>query len=175
MVWVRSGVAAGGAYVVEFDAGPDVAWSLPPDAAVRYTLAVMRVANTADHETAVVRLTTGRLGLAHDLAVQALTDMRADRPPYDDEATAPLLFRPSTRLRGDGGMYPAVIVAAPGLPDGMWPVRDARRHALAVLDVLATADLDAGLFRWLTAMVGLEPDPARAVVDDLRSYREPLD
>ena len=168
-VWVISDVAPDGTYVVTVQAGQDVALTLPPDRAVGYVLAVLAVCAAAEFDAAVVTQFT-RLGLSVEDAALSVRDLRADRPPVDPAATAPLLFVPVVKSRS---RRPVIHLLVDGEVVGEWEPDEVREHAMHVLDAVVVADLDAGFRRFLVGTVGLDDETARAAVGDLQRHRLP--
>jgi hypothetical protein len=169
-VWVLSDLAADGTYVTTVQAGPDHARVLDRSEALAYAGAVLEAAARAEHDAAVLAQLHNFLGLPVEAAAGSVADLRAERPPIDPAALAPIGLVPgvsaSTKL-------PFLILEVDGAPVGQWTVTDARRHAEAVLEVSAAADLDAAYFRWLVGAVALDAGRARNVVSDLASHRPP--
>lgn len=166
-LWVQSGVAASGAYVVEFHV-TDRAWVRTPEEATRHALAVLRQAEIAAHDAAVIRqLVT--LGIDLQMAATVVAnDLRPDRPEVDPSDTAPLGVAPG--VAGED-TRPFLIISLDGERMGQWTVTDARQHALSVLEIITVADLDAAYKRVLMGQIRLEDWRAAAVVDDLATYR----
>jgi hypothetical protein len=166
-LWVSSEVSAAGAYVVGLNVGADRAWTLDEDGAVRYARAVLRVANSADHDAAVIKLLT-KLGIPAEKAAKLVGyNLRPDRPPFDHAATKPLSFVPGVNQKGE----PFVKVLLDGRQIGQINAPETMEHAVAVLGVAATVDLDAALHRLLIGQVNLDDGRARAVVGDLARFR----
>lgn len=162
-LWVRSEVMPDGTYGAALSVDSDRAWALNRE---------------VEHDTAVLRLLTSKLGIPDNDAAALLTqDLRPDRPDTHD-ATAPLCFTGAIgrarHPRPDAGAYiPLLMMALDGRQTGQLSPADLREHAAAVLNVLAAADLDAALYRVLLAKVGLDDATARAVVDSLAEYWPP--
>jgi len=58
---------------------------------------------------------------------------------------------------------------------GQLTTREARVHALAILDAAAAADHDAAVFRFLSDELGLEPETAARSLGGLRIARARVD
>lgn len=174
-LWVRSEVMPDGTYGVGLNVGADRSWALNRDQAVAYAVACFARATEVEHDTAVMRLLTGKLGIPAETAGQVIVrDLRPDRPGAHD-ATKPLRFLGqigrAKHPRPDAGQYvPMLAMELDGKQVGQLTPTDLRDHAAAVLNVIEAADLDAGLLRALTGPFGLDEDRARAVVGDLANH-----
>lgn len=170
-VWVTSELLPDGRYITSISVNPDRAFTLDRDAARRYAATVFTAVAYAEYDTAVVRQLQA-IGIALPDAAGFVVDLRADRPPLDDDATAPLRFEP---LVAGTTLTPAVHIALDGELFCQWDPADARQHAGHVLDVAAAVDLDAAYRRLLVAQVGLDDARARAVVGDLAEHWDTAD
>jgi hypothetical protein len=94
-------------------------------------------------------------------------DLRADRPPLDHAATAPLRLEPGVNSH----LEPFIGVFIAGKQVGQWTCADARGHAAGIFEVMSAVDLDAAYHRFLVGTVGIEPDRARNVVTGLLDIR----
>lgn len=168
-VMVRTDVAADGTYVVNIEFGPDHALPVDPQRAYRYAATVMAAAARAEYDAAVIAQLTHKLELPREEAAKVVAEMRDDRPPLDTDATAPLALEPGVSAFTGSGFL-AVVIA--GKHVGQWTPGDARHHAQGVLEAVEVADLDATYHRYLAGSIGIDSDRARAVIDDLASWRE---
>lgn len=164
---VRSDVAPDGTYVVAIEAGPDDAWVLDRPHVHAHGIAVVEAAARAEYDAAVLDQLIG-LGIEQDAAGQMVSDMRAERPPLDTAATAPLELVPGVARR-DGRGFLALMLH--GKQIGQWEPADARSHAMACFEVTAAVDLDAIYRKTLVGIVGLDDPTARAVVGELAEHR----
>lgn len=165
-VWVTSDVNPDGSagYIVTVSATDDVALSLKADAAVRYVATATRAAVIARHDAAVMHQLTTRFGLDPVTGAQAVADLRQDREPLNDAATAPLRFDPivsGTTLR------PYVHLWAGDTKISQWTPKDCLEHAGYVMEALAGADLDSAYYQYLRQTIGIDVQRARAVVAHL--------
>lgn len=166
-IWVISDVAPDGTYVTTVQASDDVAVVLDRDRALAYAVALYTAVGYAEYDAAVLaQLTT--LGVGDRMAAECVADLRDDRAPVDDAATAPLRFVP---LVTAAKREPALFVEVGGKRIAQWTTADGRQHAGHVLDICAGVDLDAAYFRFLRGPVGLDDDRARAVVESLGEHR----
>lgn len=62
-----------------------------------------------------------------------------------------------------------------GPQSGQLTTKEARRHALIILDAAAAADHDAAVLRWLLERMGMPVEAASAVLVDLRKARRAVD
>lgn len=173
-VWVESGVAVDGTFVVEVNAAGDWSFVLNRERALAYVATVFDAAARAEYDAAVLRQLTSR-GLARELVgAMIANDLRPDRPPLDDAATAPLRYTP---IVSDSTRQPYVHVHLHGRGEPQfltqWRPASARQHAGHVLDALAVVDLDAGYLRTLVGVIGLDAPRARAVIATLGDHRRP--
>jgi hypothetical protein len=166
-IWVISDVAPDGTYVVTVQAGDDVAITLDRNRAIRYALTVIDASARAQYDAAVFAQMAG-MGLDERTAVEPVIQLRADRPPLDNDATAPLRFEPIVTSRTK---RPAVHVHLGGKAISEWGPVDAAGHALHVLEVAVGVDLDAAYRRILIGTIGLDDASARAAVGDIANYR----
>jgi hypothetical protein len=61
-----------------------------------------------------------------------------------------------------------------GAESGQLTTREARAHALSILEAADAAEHDAVVWRWLTGRMGMDPAAAGAVLVDLRRSRAEL-
>lgn len=174
-LWIRSEVTADGSYGVALKAGPGCSLTLGREQAIAYAVECIARATEAEHDAAVLRLLAERLELPVEVAAEVVVcELRPDRPD-GRESTAPLHFASSVVKPGDAGpgdplFVPVVKVALNGEELGKLSPDAVRRHAGGVLDLIAAADLDNRLFRYLTERVGLRERKARAVVYALSEF-----
>ena len=166
-VWIKTEPTVdGSAYVVTIEASDDRAMVLTPDRALRYASAILAYVARAEYDAAVVRQLRN---LVDDMTAvgQIVTDLRTDRPPISDDATAPLRFEGGvSAFTGKAFLHIAIDGKV-----GQWEIPAAKEHALAVLEAVSAADLDSGYYRALRGMVGLDENRARQVIDDLGKWR----
>lgn len=166
-IWVVSDVAPDGTYVATVQASDDVAVVLNRRRALAYAMALYTAVGYAEYDAAVIRQLTS-IGISKQLAAQCVADLRADRAPIDDTATAPLRFVPLvTAAKGE----PALFVEVNGRRVSQWTPAEGRQHAGHVLDISAAVDLDAAYFRFLRGPLRLDEGRARAVVSGLGEHR----
>lgn len=165
-ITVTSDVTADGAYVavLTFRNRRRV---LDDTAAARYARTVLNAVATADYDAAVFSQMTG-LNLPPDVVAQVVKDLRADRPPLDDDATAPLSFAPGVSHRDGRGF---IGLWLDGEQVGQLELDAARDHALHVLEVPQVAVFDNLYRQLLVSTIGLPDRKARAVVHDLARHR----
>jgi hypothetical protein len=170
-VWIKTEPSIDQAsYLVTIEASPDRARVLTPTDALAYASTLLGAVARGEYDAAVLAQMRMLLGDGSD-ADQSIGliigDLRDDRPPLDDSATAPLRFDPG--VNRDGEPFLGVWLEDQQL--GQWTLPDARAHALAVLEAVTVADLDTGYYRTLTGLVNIEPERARTVVADLGKWR----
>ncbi|RFU83590.1 hypothetical protein DY218_27160 [Streptomyces triticagri] len=167
-VWVESDVTSDGVYVVAVRYGMDCVRSLNRSEAYDHAGAVLAAAQRAEHDCAVARQLMKITGLALDEVALMIRELRADRPPLDAAALAPLWLEPGINQE----TRPFLVLHADGQQVGQWTVGDARQHALYVLEALEAADLDAAYLRYLVGKIGIDDNRARQAIGDLANYRQ---
>jgi hypothetical protein len=165
-IWVISDVALDGTYITTVHADDDTAITLDRDQAVAYAMAVMSAVTRAQYDAAVIAQ-MAHIGLPLPAAAQAVRGLRADRPPIDDKATAPLRFEPIVKSKS---RQPVIHVHLGDRILTEWTPAETQGHAMYVLQVAAGVDLDAAYRRYLVGPVGMDDPTARAVVGDLGKY-----
>jgi hypothetical protein len=167
-VWIKTDLTPTG-YVVTLDASDDNTRILTPDEALAYAAGVLAAAARAEYDAAVLKQITGKkLSLPMAAAAEVIETMRKDRPPLDPRPTRPFTFHPGVTGAGKAFLH----VDCEGEEPGQWTPKQAREHAMWVLESVAVADLDSGYLQTLVATVGSSRDTATQVVDDLANYRE---
>ena len=166
-VWIKTDPTPDGTgYVVTLEVGQDTARILTPDEAMAHAAGVLAAAHRAEYDAAVLAQLT-KLGIERESVAMLIRQLRDDRPPLDPAATHPLTLEPCVNAAGK----PFITVASPGREQGQWTTEDARSHAIAVLECVAVADLDAAYLRALTGLIGIDRSRARRVVEDLVNHR----
>lgn len=166
-LWVRSDVTPDGSYAVAITYGADRSFVLPPDMAIRYAATVAAAAHRAFYDAAIYTLLTKRVHTKVQYARDFIAlDLRPERPPLDDAATAPLTFVPMMTPEGKA----FVVIALDGKHDAQVDPEVLGQHALHVLTVVEAVNLDAALLRKLRSTIGLDEERARAVVGEIRHW-----
>lgn len=169
-VWIRSEPTIDGStYVVTLEVGQDSAITFDRQRATAYALGVLDAAHRAAYDAAVMQQMHKKLGIALEDGAQLVVDLRKDRPPLSSEATAPIALDPGVTARDQ---KPFLAISVHGKRVGQWTVDDAREHALAVLETVVAADLDANYFRALVGIVGIDAGRAQQAVADIANHRE---
>lgn len=170
-IWVQSDLLPDGTYVTAIHYDSDQSRVLDHETGLHYAATIHAAATRAQHDAAVIRQLTS-MGLALDVAAREIARLRADRPPLDDAATAPLRLVPGVSGR-TGRAFLSIKVN--GQQVGQWDPDDARDHAANVLTVLAAADLDAAYRRYLIGTIGIDAARAANVVGDLATHLKVAD
>lgn len=165
-LWITSDPQPDGSYTLVLSVEGDRSRALTPDEAWRYGRAVFAVANAVDYEEAVYGQLLAR-GVPQDAVLHLVAGMRAARPPFDDEATAPLRWVPGLNPEGKG----FIRLDMDERPIGQLTVEDARGHGAHVIEAVPNAELDAVYRALLVKTIGLSDREARAAVDLLGTYR----
>lgn len=165
-IWVQSDLLPDGTYVTAIHYNDDQSRVLDRQTGMAYVAEIFTAAVHAEHDAAVLRQLTS-IGVERATAGQAVVDLRADRPPLNDAATAPLRLAPGVSHRTGAGFL-AVFIGDRQV--GQWDPADARDHATNVLTVLTAADLDATYRRYLTSVIGIDTDRAQHIVGQLAAH-----
>ncbi|MEO3860927.1 hypothetical protein [Acrocarpospora sp. B8E8] len=166
-IWVQSDLSADGTtYVTAIHYDQDKSRILDAKTAYAYVAEIFRASVHAEHDAAVIRQLRAT-GMPVELAARAVADLRADRPPLDDAATAPLRLVPGVSQKTGNGFLATYVG---NRQVGQWDPDDARDHATGVLSVMAAADLDSAYRRYLVGPVGLAPGEALAAVSGLADH-----
>lgn len=167
-VWVESDVHADGRYGITIRAG-NVVRGLSQAETTAHALAVVAAAQRAEYDAATLNLLMS-IGIELGPAALSMNELRDARPRIDAEALAPLSIAPGVSAQT---RKPFLTVLAGDMDVGQWTVDDARRHALAALEVAEAVELDQALFDWLVsdAFVGLDEGRARQVVASIAKHR----
>lgn len=165
-IWVQSDLLPDGTYVTAIHYDDDRSRVLDHAAGLAYVTEVLRAAVQAEHDAAVIRQLMAT-GLGPKLAASVVADLRADRAPLDDAATAPLTLRPGV---AEKNMRVFVALHMENRQVGQWDPAEAREHAVQVLEVLTAADLDAAYRRHLIGPLGINEPTAMAIISDLATY-----
>jgi hypothetical protein len=168
-----------GGYVTTVSLGDDITLTLTRDQAVRYVTAVVGVAEQAAHDAAVLGQLCAVANPANPrdpdtvrAAAVIVAELRSDRPPVDDAATRPLVYRSGVSAKAG---KPFVQVAVPSRRDGaaaQLDITNVYEHALYVLTCAHTVDLDAAYYRLLRGQMDTDANTAAGAVADLGSYRD---
>lgn len=165
-VWVISDVAPDGSYALAVNIGEDRSRILDHAGAHAYASTVLAACARAEYDAAVLAQMQADLGLSLIDAGYMVRDLRAGRPPLDDDAIAPLRLEPVVGRAG-----PVLHVYLDGQRVSQWTLAEAHTHALHVLQVLAGVPLDAGYRQLLVDHVGVTPDIASRLVHVLINHR----
>jgi hypothetical protein len=158
-----------GRYIVVLSAGDDRSWTLKPNAAVRYGMAVLAAAYIADYEQAVYHQLNALAGIGPDESLAAVAQFRSRRPPAMNHSdTEPLRFSPGLNQHGKG----FIRLDLDDKPIGQLTPEEARSHGLAVHEGAVVAQLDGAFYATLTNAIALDSESARAVVSDIGNHRK---
>lgn len=170
-VWIRTEPTPDDSgYMVTLSVGEDSIVHLTPERAFGYAQVLLGHICRAEHDAAIVRQMRKVMGTDPDTMktiALLIRDVRDDRPPLDDEATAPLTFEPGVNQSHKGFL----TVSHRGEKFGTWGIKAAKSHALGIIEAVENANLDAAYVRALVGIVGIEKNRALNVVHDLVNYR----
>lgn len=172
-VWIRTQPSEDGStYVVTLEATEDIRVVLTPKRAYEHAAGVMAVVARADYFCAVLRQMIERLGLDESESKQTVLALQADLPMIEPGLTEPLSFVGVIgKSRSTGQFVPFLNVSVGDEELGTWDLESARSHALAVLETVEGANLDAAFYRIMRGAVGVGEGTARQAVHDLGNFR----
>lgn len=162
---VSSEVSAVGTYMCVLSLGPRRLRVFDRDQAAAYVAEVTWAIVCAEYDSGVLaqlRETDMELGMVG----MVIRELRANRRPILDSATAPLRITPIVSQRDRVGRLTVQCSETPGW---QWDVEEARQHASQVAEVSAAVDMDGFYLRQLKTF-GLEDKVARAYVHELRNH-----
>lgn len=154
-----------GTYGVTLRRGETSRW-LTREQVYAHAAEVVTAARRAEYDAALLRQLHGELGLPVQEVGMTVQTIREQRVPLDVEALNPLRLEPCATPEGK-----AFLVLSIGAHKvGQWTPGDARRHAMACLDLAEVVRLDNGYFAFLTGGDGVPEGPARAAVAGLMKF-----
>jgi hypothetical protein len=159
----------GKTYVVTLSLSDDFALTLTPPRAMAYSNGLLAAVADAEYDHAILRQVTEKLGLDERTAMELVADVRKDRPARE-AAGLRFVSGVSQRLREPFVQVQGVVSDR---PYGQLDAAAARRHALHVIEAVPAADLDAGYYRTLRSLVGVDEGVARQCVEDIGAHRQP--
>jgi hypothetical protein len=166
-VWLKTEPSPDGStYMVTVEIDEDRAIPLTPESAPQYAMTILQAVARAEYDAAVFQQLHSLVPDMEAVA-QIILDLRKDRADIDTTPTKPLEIEGGVNQKGEPFLY----VRIDGEIVGQWDVSAAKKHVLAALEMCAVADLDAGYYRALVGLVGLDEGRARNVVDDLQHHR----
>lgn len=149
---VNSEPIGDGIYVVRFSAGPDRTWILPLGQTIKYAMAVLAAVNAAEIDAALfaVLMRMKHAEATPDDAARAIGHFRQMRGEVSWPPDSPIRMSPAVAA---ADARPFLIVHVDGQPHGQLEARDARDHAMGVLDSLLSSELDTQLHAYLAGTV----------------------
>jgi hypothetical protein len=167
-LWVSSEPTPTGVYVATVHLGDRVLAVLDRDAALRWTAAVTQVVAYARYDASLYAQLHNIFKGDMNHIGYFMTQLRKDRPPAPAADTAPLLIEPIVSHRD---RKPRVKFDDGRGQTGTLEASQAEQHAMHVLEVSITVDIDAAYVRMLKSSIEL-PDPeARGMVGMLARWR----
>lgn len=146
----------------------DTSVTITFDRALRYAQEVLRAANRAAYDAAIIGQLMSVDKMDHPTVVRLLNDLRKDRPPLDDTATRPISLAPGVNLRGK----PFLVVSVNGEEMGQWSFSDTVKHATTMLGMVSVAELDSLYLQGLQVLVGVQRETATNMVSNLAEFRD---
>lgn len=166
-LWACSDHAGDGRYRVGVHYGRTVAFTLAPDAALRYAALTATVAARALHMGAVCGQMRSS-ALIPDLP-ELLELLRLRQAPA--EWPWPVTLRPALNFADPADVRPLVVVTVGGVPHSEIPATAVIQHAAHVLMIREAAELDTAYWDVLTT-AGVPPDEAGDLVTALYGHLE---
>lgn len=167
-IWVTSDVTYDGHYTAAVHVDDDHTVTLNKASAYAYATTVLAAAERADYDAAVAAQMAGKLGIPKDVVGQVVAELRNDRPPLADAATAPLRLQPGVSAK-TGEPFLALFIGTTQI--GQWDPTDARQHAMHVLAAIEAVELDKAYRRYLVDKIGIGPDRALNAIANLANFR----
>lgn len=166
-IWIRTEPAHGGTgFVVVIETDDDHAFTLSFDQAMGHAKSLLWACAYAEYAAAVYRQMSARF--KPETAFSIVTDFQKDWAPFDATDVAPFMFLPGL-TRDDRS--PMIQLWVEGKAIGLWPLDQAREHALTLVEATCVAQLDADYLRLMRGTIGLPESTARAVVAELAGHR----
>lgn len=161
-----SEVMPDGSYGIVLARGEAVRW-LDREDVYLHAMAVMSATVRAEHDAAIFRQLRDKLGMDFQDAGHMLEMVRRGRPPVDAQALQPLGLEPGVTQDGK----PSMVVFLGGHKIGQWDLTEARRHALACMELAEAVDRDNGYFTYLSEELELG-EKCRVLVGTLSEHMD---
>jgi hypothetical protein len=164
-LWVYSDRLPDGRYGSSVSIGKDHVWPLHDP--ITYATVVIRVAITAQHDAAVVRLLHEHVGVPLEAVGALLTVLRdgeRGRPPV--EVLPDLTMTPGVNQRFE----PFIVTEGKGIEPFQNTVEEIIGHAVGALQGAVAAELDTRLYREAIDTLELDEGRAGAIVAHLSAY-----
>lgn len=172
--WAHTNPTLDGVYRATVEIGEDVARVLTPTQAQAYAHVFIESAVRATYDAAVYAQMRD-LGLDHNSAGLCVMDLREERPELDMGPVKPLRLEPGVNAKGQ----PFIGIHLAGRdgkeePYAQVDIRQAKHHAMSVLEVSIAADFDSAYLRFLKGM-DIPDEKARAAVGALAEHQADTD
>jgi hypothetical protein len=112
------------------------------------------------------------MGLDHDMAGRTVLDLRDERPELSMAPVAPMVLEPGVNSQGVPFIGLHLLKNGKREQRGQLDCRQAKHHAMSVMEVVAGADFDGSYLRYLKGTCGVEDPIARAAVGGLAQYQQ---
>jgi hypothetical protein len=166
-IWVSSDVAADEhSYVLTVHFSDDLSHPLTDGGGIAYAATLLRACAAAEYDAAVFTQLTTKLGLDASDAAQILAGLRKARA-RETWTAGPLEITPGVSVFD---RTPFVRCSAGGR-SWQWDPADCKQHALHVLEGASAVEDDAIYRGILTETIGIDPQRALAVVEDIAHFR----
>lgn len=171
-IWVRTEPTPdGSAFMATISIGDDVVIGLDVESMGHYVANLTRVLTRAEYDALVFEQVAQVSGgteqeILDDVEI-VLRELRKKRDTIEWPSGWRLTFRDGVNPQGDG----FIAIAVDGTMIGQWTPEELRGHRNAVLEAVATAQLDENYLEVLMTMMDLPEDAARNAVDSLKEMR----
>jgi hypothetical protein len=167
-VWLDTQLQPDGEYVLTMSIGDDYAVELPVDQALAHAVEVLRNVALADYAQAIRQQ---MLGLGTDPeGVEDLLRALVPRLPMSEPVTELVMLPAINRNNGE----PMLQIAFRDQLLGVWTLKEARSHALGVLEATLAARMDTSYRQALIENIDLDGATAAGVINALGKLRWPL-
>lgn len=167
-LWVTSELTPTGVYVTTVHLGDKVMCVLDRDAALRYAAAFTQAVAYARYDASVFAQLKNVLKGDLRSVGYMIDQLREDRPPVPADATAPMVLGPIVSRQDH---KPRLTIDDNRGRIATLDAADAEQHAMHVLELSVTVDLDAAYARLLRSTIGLEDQKAQGMVGLLSRWR----
>lgn len=169
-IWVISDLMPDGAYCAVIQFGPDLTYPITIAQATEYAAQIHAASSAATYDAGVHKQLTAKLGMSSEHTAWLVDQLRKRRGQEQWEAGPMTLIPGVSAFTGE-----AFVRCSTACRTWQWSPRELLNHVNNVLTVATGTPNDAHYYNLLTERVGIEPDRARAVIDDLGSFLEDID
>lgn len=169
-IWVTSDLAPDETgYVATIHLTENISYPFKAETALEYAMALLRAWGEADYDAAVFAQVTQKLGMPDEAAAGVLKKLRNRRPSSGAVLMAgPVLVVPGVSVFNRKPFLRCEV----GDLKWQWDGSDVYQHVRHVLEVVAAVECDTIYRAFLVDELGIEPDRALNVVEDISTFRE---